>query len=98
MQLLTWSAAQPWFTGWRSTLPIGGVDGSLSGRFLQPPLTGHVIAKTGTLGEARALSGYLTCASGRTVAFSVLVDNHTPGTTADRDTTDHIIALLQAAL
>lgn len=98
VHLLTWAAAQPWFAGWRATLPIGGADGTLAGRFLTPPLTGRVVAKTGTLGEARALSGYLTCASGRTVAFSILVDNHTPGSTADRDTTDHIIALLYAAL
>ena len=98
VRLLTWATAQPWSAAWRSTLPIGGVDGSLAGRFLKPPLTGRVLAKTGTLGEARALSGYLTCASGRTVAFSILVDNHTPGGAADRDTTDHLIALLYAAL
>ena len=98
VHLLTWAGTQLWFAGWRSTLPIGGVDGSLAGRYLKPPLTGRVVAKTGTLGEARALSGYLTCASGHTVAFSILVDNHAPGTTADRDTTDRLIAAIYAAL
>jgi D-alanyl-D-alanine carboxypeptidase/D-alanyl-D-alanine-endopeptidase (penicillin-binding protein 4) len=78
-------------------LPIGGEDGSLASRFTQPPLQGHVFAKTGTLGEARALSGYLDCASGRTVIFSILVDNHLPGTTGDRVAIDKIVAAIQAA-
>ncbi len=97
VRLLTWAAAQPWFAGWRATLPIGGVDGSLSGRFTKLPLTAHVFAKTGTLGEARALSGYLECASGRTVAFSILVDNHTPASTADREIMDRIVAAIYRA-
>jgi len=88
---------QPWFATWKSSLPIGGVDGSLESRFTQDPLKGHVFAKTGTLGESRALSGYLDCASGQTVIFSILVDNHLPGTTADRDAMDRIVATIQAA-
>ena len=88
---------QPWFDGWKSSLPIGGVDGSLESRFTQPPLKGHIFAKTGTIGEARALSGYLDCASGRTVIFSILIDNHLPGTTADREAMDTIVAAIQAS-
>lgn len=87
---------QSWFDGWKSSLPIGGVDGSLESRFTQPALKGHVFAKTGTIGEARALSGYLDCASGRTVIFSILVDNHLPGTSDDRDSMDRIVAAIQA--
>ena len=89
---------QPWFTQWRASLPIGGVDGSLAGRFKDPPLKGHVFAKTGTLGEARALSGYLDCASGRTVAFSLMVGDFAPGTSAIHDTIDRIVAALAAGL
>ena len=59
-------------------LPVGGVDGSLSSRFKQPLLDGKVFAKTGTLGEARALSGYLVAASGQTVAFSIMCTDHSP--------------------
>ena len=58
---------------------------------------GHVFAKTGTLGEARALSGYLDCASGRTVIFSILVNNHLPGSNVDRDAMDKIVAAIAAA-
>src|SRR6185312_1440752 len=88
---------QPWFAAWKASLPIGGEDGSLASRFAQAPLKDHVFAKTGTLGEARALSGYLDCASGRTVIFSIMVGNHLPATTDDRDAMDRIVAAIQAA-
>jgi D-alanyl-D-alanine carboxypeptidase/D-alanyl-D-alanine-endopeptidase (penicillin-binding protein 4) len=66
-------------------------------RFGKPPLKDHVFAKTGTLGEARALSGYLDCASGRTVIFSIMVGNHLPQTTKDRDVMDRIVTAIAAA-
>ena len=90
-QLLAFAATQPWFPQWKSALPIGGVDGTLASRFTQPPLKGHVFAKTGTLGESRALAGYVRCASGREVIFAILDDNHEPGSSADRMTMDKIV-------
>jgi D-alanyl-D-alanine carboxypeptidase/D-alanyl-D-alanine-endopeptidase (penicillin-binding protein 4) len=90
-------AAQPWFADWKASLPIGGVDGTLADRFTTAPLKGHVFAKTGTHSEGRALSGYLDCASGQTVIFSILEENHLPGDTADRDAMDKIVAAIAAA-
>jgi D-alanyl-D-alanine carboxypeptidase/D-alanyl-D-alanine-endopeptidase (penicillin-binding protein 4) len=90
-------APQPWFADWKASLPVGGVDGTLSDRFTAAPLKEHVFAKTGTMGEARALSGYLDCASGQTVIFSILVGNHPPGDTAGRDAMDKIVAAIAAA-
>ena len=95
-QLLAYAARQPWFGDWKSALPIGGVDGTLDTRFKDAPLKGHVFAKTGTLGESRALAGYLDCASGRQVIFSILVDNHEPGTSADLTTMDKIVQAIAA--
>jgi D-alanyl-D-alanine carboxypeptidase/D-alanyl-D-alanine-endopeptidase (penicillin-binding protein 4) len=92
--LLQYATTQPWFADWKASLPVGGEDGSLAERFAKAPLAGRVIAKTGTLGEARALSGYLECASGRTVIFSIMVGNHMPGTHADRDAMDKIVAAI----
>jgi D-alanyl-D-alanine carboxypeptidase/D-alanyl-D-alanine-endopeptidase (penicillin-binding protein 4) len=69
----------------------------LASRFGKAPLKDHVFAKTGTLGEARALSGYLDCASGQTVIFSIMVGNHAPGSNADRDVMDKIVAAIAAA-
>jgi D-alanyl-D-alanine carboxypeptidase/D-alanyl-D-alanine-endopeptidase (penicillin-binding protein 4) len=96
-KLLQFATTQPWFAAWKASLPIGGEDGTLEGRFANPPLKDHVFAKTGTLGEARALSGYLDTASGRTVIFSIMVGNHLPGTSADRDAMDKIVAAIAAA-
>ncbi len=68
---------------------MGGEDGSLMERFAKAPLKDHVFAKTGTLGEARALSGYLDGASGQTVViFSIMAGNHMPHSNVDRDVMD----------
>jgi serine-type D-Ala-D-Ala carboxypeptidase/endopeptidase (penicillin-binding protein 4) len=96
-KLLQYATTQPWFADWKKSLPVGGEDGSLGARFAKAPLKDHVFAKTGTLGEARALSGYLECASGRTVIFSIMVGNHAPGSNADRDVMDRIVAAIAAA-
>jgi D-alanyl-D-alanine carboxypeptidase/D-alanyl-D-alanine-endopeptidase (penicillin-binding protein 4) len=96
-KLLRFATTQPWFADWKKSLPIGGEDGSLAGRFPKAPLKDHIFAKTGTLGEARALSGYLDCASGRTVIFSIMVGNHMPRSNADRDAMDRIVGLIAAA-
>ncbi|WP_188552785.1 D-alanyl-D-alanine carboxypeptidase/D-alanyl-D-alanine endopeptidase [Edaphobacter dinghuensis] len=93
-KLLQYASTQPWFEDWKSSLPVGGVDGTLAGRFTQTPLKGHVFAKTGTLGEARALSGYIDCASGGTVIFSIMVDNHAPHSRADEAVMDKIVAAI----
>ena len=97
VQLLAYAARQPWFAPWKAALPVGGVDGTLASRFKDAPLKGHVYAKTGTLGESRALSGYVDAASGRTVMFSIFVDNHAPGSSADRVVMDKIVAAIAAA-
>jgi D-alanyl-D-alanine carboxypeptidase/D-alanyl-D-alanine-endopeptidase (penicillin-binding protein 4) len=95
-RLLQYASTQPWFADWKKSLPVGGEDGSLAERFGKAPLKDHVFAKTGTLGEARALSGYLECASGKTVIFSIMVGNHMPQTTKDRETMDKIVAAIAA--
>ena len=82
--LLRYSTTQPWGALYRASLPIAGVDGSLQARLL--PLRGRVQAKTGTLGEVDALSGFLTAASGRLILFSILCNDHpAPGARATLD-------------
>ncbi len=90
-RFLSYAAGQPWFAQWKSTLPQGGVDGTLTSRF--PALKGRIFAKTGTLGESRALSGYVTKAAGEVLVFSVLVDDHLPGP-ADRVMMDRIVTAI----
>jgi len=96
-RLLTYAAKQPWGQAWRDTLPIAGVDGTLNGRFRNSPLKGKLWGKTGTMNEDDALSGYLTTASGKTLAFSIMVNGHRPGSTAEVQAMDHICEAIAAA-
>jgi len=55
-------------------LPVGGVDGTLRRRFKNTAAAGNVMAKTGTLRWAHALSGYITTAAGERLAFSIMLN------------------------
>ncbi len=95
--LLSYASRQPWGADWRKTLPVAGVDGTLDGRFKGSPLKGRMWAKTGTLGEVNSLSGYLTATSGRTLAFSILVNGRRPGNDAEQQAIDRITEAIAAA-
>ena len=95
--LLAYASRQPWGAEWRGTLPIGGVDGTLEDRFRNSPLTGKVWAKTGTLNEVNSLSGYVTAASGRMLAFSIMMDGRRPGSNAEFEAIDRIVEAIAAA-
>jgi D-alanyl-D-alanine carboxypeptidase/D-alanyl-D-alanine-endopeptidase (penicillin-binding protein 4) len=96
-RLLAYGSHQPWGQAWRDTLPIAGTDGTLSGRFKTSPLKGRLWAKTGTLGETNALSGYLTGTSGKTLVFSILVNGHRPGSAVELQAVDRIAEAIAAA-
>ncbi len=96
-QLLSYASRTEWGTAWRDTFPIAGVDGTLVNRFKNSPLKGRLWAKTGTLSETNALSGYLTAASGKTLAFSILVNGHRPGSDAEIHAIDRIAEAMAAA-
>jgi D-alanyl-D-alanine carboxypeptidase/D-alanyl-D-alanine-endopeptidase (penicillin-binding protein 4) len=76
VQLLTYAAHQTWGADYEGSLPIAGVDGSLSERFLHSPASGLIHAKTGTLSHVNALSGYGQTLRGRRFAFSIFCNNH----------------------
>ena len=95
--LLVYAARQPWGPTYRASLPVGGIDGTLSNRFTTGPLKGKVFAKTGTLAEVSALSGYLIASSGRTLVFSVLCNDHQPTGDAARVAIDRIVSAIAEA-
>ena len=95
--LLTYAAKQSWGAAWKATFPVAGIDGTLSGRFKSSPLKGKLFAKTGTLNEVNALSGYLEAKSGRTLAFSILVNGHLPGSDAEIHAMDRICEVIAVA-
>jgi len=96
-RLLVYASQQKWGEEFRDSLPVGGVDGTLDGRFLKSPLRGRVFAKTGTLEGVSSLSGYVRAASGHMVVFSILCNDHRPGEEAARDAIDRIVADIAAA-
>jgi D-alanyl-D-alanine carboxypeptidase/D-alanyl-D-alanine-endopeptidase (penicillin-binding protein 4) len=95
-QLLAYVARQPWGGPFRATLPVAGVDGTLTNRFKNSPLRGKLWAKTGTLNEAVALSGYLTASSGKMIVFSVMVNGHRPGSNAETQAVEKICEAIAA--
>jgi D-alanyl-D-alanine carboxypeptidase/D-alanyl-D-alanine-endopeptidase (penicillin-binding protein 4) len=96
-QLLAYAARQPWGAAWRATLPVAGVDGTLVYQFRNSPLKGRMQAKTGTLNQVKALSGYLTAASGKTLVFSILLNGRRPGSEAEAQAVDRIAEAIAAA-
>jgi D-alanyl-D-alanine carboxypeptidase/D-alanyl-D-alanine-endopeptidase (penicillin-binding protein 4) len=95
-QLLVWVARQPWGAAFRATLPVAGVDGTLTNHFRDSRLKGKLWAKTGTLKETVALSGYLMAASGKTLAFSVMVNGHRPGSNVESAAVERICDAIAA--
>jgi D-alanyl-D-alanine carboxypeptidase/D-alanyl-D-alanine-endopeptidase (penicillin-binding protein 4) len=95
-KLLVYVARQSWGEAWRKSLPVAGMDGTLSGRFKNSPLKGRMSAKTGTHNESDALSGYVSTASGKTVAFSIMVNGHRPGSKAESQAIDRICEAIAA--
>jgi len=96
VRLLNWITAQPWGGAFRDTLPIGGVDGTLSRRFKGTPLEGRIFAKTGSINATSALAGYLIANSGRTLTFAIYANDMPSGTTATPVMDAALLAVAQA--
>ncbi len=76
VQLLIYAARQPWGPAFEESLPVSGVDGSLSDRFQKTPAVGLIHAKTGSLSHVNALSGYGQTQTGTRFVFSIFCNNH----------------------
>jgi D-alanyl-D-alanine carboxypeptidase/D-alanyl-D-alanine-endopeptidase (penicillin-binding protein 4) len=96
-QLLSYASRQPWGSAWRDTFPVAGVDGTLVNRYRNSPLKGKLWAKTGTMNESNTLCGYLTAASGKTLAFSIMVNGHRPDSDLEYQAIDRIAEAIAAA-
>lgn len=94
VKLLTYISRQPWGKAFTETLPVGGVDGSLTDRFKTASLLGRVKAKTGALGHVNALSGYATTMKGERVVFSIMANNHTLSNRHAQEAIDQIVAAM----
>src|SRR5437870_13233645 len=91
VQLLRYAALQPWGASFRDTLPVSGIDGSLSDRFKSLDLQGRIYAKTGALGGVKSLSEYVTTKHGEQFAFSILTNNFNLPTKRVTDAIDSVV-------
>ncbi len=94
--VLRWAYREPSIHGEMLTiLSIGGVDGTLHGRFRHEHARRAVRAKTGTLDDAVALSGYVLAPPGKSaVAFSILINNCKGHVPQARGFADKIVAAI----
>ena len=60
-----------------ATLPIAGKDGTISTRMKNTRAEANAVAKTGSISNVRALSGYVRTRDGDTLVFSILANNFT---------------------
>ncbi len=94
VKLLRSMYGSPARESWISLLPVGGQDGTLSGRFGEAGAVGRVHAKTGSLAHVSALSGYVARRGGNWVAFSILVNNFNGHAADVRGIMDRICATI----
>lgn len=82
------------YSDFKASLPIAGVDGTLSARMRRGSAYRKCFGKTGTLSNVSSLSGYCTTAGGDTVAFSILQNRVSPS--AARAQQDRVAAQIAA--
>lgn len=58
-----------------NSLPIAGQTGTLKSSF-KGQAYGQILAKTGTLNKVKTLAGYIKTQSGKTLVFSLLINNY----------------------
>jgi serine-type D-Ala-D-Ala carboxypeptidase/endopeptidase (penicillin-binding protein 4) len=84
-------AQTPNASTFRNSLTIAGTNGTLKGRFTGTAVAGQLQAKTGTLTDAVALSGYLTPANYPPVVFSIMVNQTGQSTDTLRRAIDDMV-------
>lgn len=77
-----------------ASLPISGIDGTLRNRMKDTPAQGRVRAKTGSVRGVFGFSGYVETLSGKTLAFSFLVNDITRELGKVRATQDRFMSVL----
>lgn len=75
VKFLTALMSEPYYKDFFESLPVAGQSGTLKKMFFGNAY-GQIFAKTGTLNKVKTLAGYIKTRSGRTLAFSLLINNY----------------------
>jgi D-alanyl-D-alanine carboxypeptidase/D-alanyl-D-alanine-endopeptidase (penicillin-binding protein 4) len=90
VKLLIHMAHSPNFQAYFNSLPVSGVDGTLTHRLSGAAIKGKIHAKTGSENHVNTLSGYMDPPSGKRLVFSIMVNNHPLPDTQGQQTLDSI--------
>ncbi|UWX62426.1 D-alanyl-D-alanine carboxypeptidase/D-alanyl-D-alanine-endopeptidase [Chryseobacterium oranimense] len=74
-KFLTSLMDEKYYKTYLTSLPVGGQSGTLKRMFIGTG-NGQIFAKTGTLNKVKTLAGYLKTNSGKTLVFSLMVNNY----------------------
>ncbi len=75
VKFLTSLMNEKYYKSFFESLPIGGQTGTLK-RMFNTNGNGQIFAKTGTLNKVKTLAGYMKTNSGKTLVFSLLINNY----------------------
>ncbi|MBW8360884.1 MAG: D-alanyl-D-alanine carboxypeptidase/D-alanyl-D-alanine-endopeptidase [Kaistella sp.] len=75
VKFLTSLMNEKYYKSYFASLPIAGQTGTLK-RMFAGTGNGQIFAKTGTLNKVKTLAGYLKTYSGKTLVFSLLINNY----------------------
>jgi serine-type D-Ala-D-Ala carboxypeptidase/endopeptidase (penicillin-binding protein 4) len=64
------------FEEFKKTLPVAGKSGTLSSVCKGQKASGKLFAKSGTMTRIKSYAGYVESESGKTIAFAIIVNNH----------------------
>lgn len=76
VKFLTSLMDEKYYKTYLNSLPVGGQSGTLK-RMFNGVGNGQIYAKTGTLNRVKTLAGYMKTNTGKTLVFSLLVNNYT---------------------
>ncbi len=83
VRLLRRTSQLPGFRIFRDALPVAGVDGTLSRRFVATAASENVQAKTGSLAGVRGLAGFVEDGDGESLIFALILNGYdAPGAVA----------------
>ncbi len=90
VKLLVYMANSTSFQAYFDSLPVSGVDGTLTHRFLTSNVKGKIHAKTGSVEHVNTLSGYMDLPSGKRLAFSIMANSNALPNKVSQETLDAI--------